>query len=282
MTSKQDRPAGTLHVVGTPIGNLGDLSLRAREVLGAVDVIAAEDTRRTGRLLSSIGLKATIIAFHDHNEAERTPGLLERLLDGESIALVSDAGTPLISDPGWRLVRAALADGIEVLSVPGPSAVSAALSVCGLPTDRFAFEGFLPRRKLQRTARIQALLTETRTMVFFESVHRLGSTLRLLAEQFGGQRDAAIARELTKLHECVYTGSLVELGARLDDGIPLRGEFVVVVAGAHTVQRPEESEAMRVFSVLREELPPDKAATLCARITGLPRNVVYRLTRTKA
>lgn len=281
MTSKRDRQAGALHVVGTPIGNLGDLSLRAREVLGAVDIIAAEDTRRTGRLLSSIGLQATVIAFHDHNEAERTPGLLKRLLDGESIALVSDAGTPLISDPGWRLVRAALADGIEVLSVPGPSAVSAALSVCGLPTDRFVFEGFLPRRGAERTARLEALQNETRTIVFFESVHRLGRTLGVLAEQFGGQRDAAIARELTKLHECVYTGTLAELGARLGDGITLRGEFVVVVAGAHTAQRPEESEALRIFAVLCEELPPDKAATLCARITGLPRNVVYRLTRKK-
>ncbi len=281
MTSKQDTPAGSLHVVGTPIGNLGDLSLRAREVLGAVDVIAAEDTRRTRRLLSSIGLKGTIIAFHDHNEVERTPGLLARLLDGESIALVSDAGTPLISDPGWRLVRAALAEGIEVVSVPGPSAVSAALSVCGLPTDRFVFEGFLPRRKAQRTARLQALHDETRTMVFFESVHRLDATLRVLAEHFGAQRDAAIARELTKLHECVYAGSLAELGFRLGDGIPLRGEFVVVVAGDKVAQRPEESEALRIFSVLCEELPPDKAATLCARITGLPRNVVYRLTRRK-
>ncbi len=282
MTSKQDRPAGTLHVVGTPIGNLGDLSLRAREVLGAVDAIAAEDTRRTRRLLSSIGLKASIIAFHDHNEAERTPALLERLRDGEAIALVSDAGTPLISDPGWRLVRAALADGIEVLSVPGPSAVSAALSVCGLPTDRFVFEGFLPRRRAQRAARLEALRNETRTMVFFESVHRLDATLRQLAEQFGAQREAAIARELTKLHERVYTGSLAEICARLGGGIPLRGEFVVVVAGAHEVLRPEESEALRIFSVLCEDLPPDRAATLCARITGLPRNVVYGLTRKKA
>ena len=281
MSSKQDRPAGTLHVVGTPIGNLGDLSLRARDVLGAVDVIAAEDTRRTRRLLSSIGLKATTIAFHDHNEAELTPGLLERLRDGESIALVSDAGTPLISDPGWRLVRAALADGIEVLSVPGPSAVSAALSVCGLPTDRFVFEGFLPRRSAQRNVRLEALRRETRTMVFFESVHRLGRTLGELAKQFGGERDAAIARELTKLHECVYTGSLAELGARLGDGIPLRGEFVVIVAGTHASPGPEESEALQVFSVLCEELPPDKAVTLCARITGLPRNAVYRLTRMK-
>ena len=282
MTSKQDRPPGSLHVVGTPIGNLGDLSLRAREVLGAVDVIAAEDTRRTRRLLSSIGLKGTVIAFHDHNEAERTPGLLERLRGGQSIALVSDAGTPLISDPGWRLVRAALAEGIEVVSVPGPSAVSAALSVCGLPTDRFVFEGFLPRRKAQRSARLEALRNETRTMVFFESVHRLDATLRVLAEQFGGQRDAAIARELTKVHECVYAGSLAALGSRLGDGIPLRGEFVVVVAGNKAAQRPEESEALRIFSVLRTELPPDKAATLCARLTGLPRNVVYRVTRRKA
>ncbi|WP_428100902.1 16S rRNA (cytidine(1402)-2'-O)-methyltransferase [Candidatus Rariloculus sp.] len=281
MTSTRDRPAGTLHIVGTPIGNLKDLSLRAREVLGAVDLIAAEDTRRTRGLLSSIGLKATLIAYHDHNEAERAPHLLDRLLDGESVALVSDAGTPLISDPGWRLVRTALARGIAVVSVPGPSAVSAALSVCGLPTDRFVFEGFLPRRKRQRAERLGALLSEGRTMVFFESVHRLTDTLRMLSEQFGGQREAAIARELTKAHECVYTGSLAELNSRLGVEIPLLGEFVVVVAGAHVIHSPEEAEALRVFSLLCAVLPPDKAVSLSARITGLPRNAVYRLTRKK-
>lgn len=281
MTSTRDRPAGTLHVVGTPIGNLGDLSLRAREVLGAVDVIAAEDTRRTRRLLSSIGVKASIIAFHDHNESERTPVLLARLRDGESIALVSDAGMPLISDPGLRLVRAALADGIPVASVPGPSAVSAALSVSGMPTDRFVFEGFLPRRARQRAARLDALRDERRTMVFFESVHRLRDTLPLLAEHFGGQRDAAIARELTKIHERVYKGSLAELNTRLGDGIPLLGEFVIVVAGAEAEPGAGESEALRVFSLLCEVLPPGKAATLGARITGVPRNVIYRRTGKK-
>jgi 16S rRNA (cytidine1402-2'-O)-methyltransferase len=269
----------TLYVVGTPIGNLGDLSPRAREVLGSVDLIAAEDTRRTRGLLSRIGLQRPLIALHEHNEEARVPELLERLARRESIALVSDAGTPLISDPGWRLVRAARASGIEVMAVAGPSSVIAAISVCGLPTDRFVFEGFLPRRAGARDERLASLRNERRTMVFFESVHRLPDTLAALIAHFGAEREAALARELTKRHEKVYTGVLGELSRQLSREIPLLGEFVVLVGGSDSEVAASGEEAQRVFGVLCKELAPSKAVALTAEITGLPRNAVYQLTR---
>lgn len=270
---------GTLYVVGTPIGNLQDLSPRARDVLGRVDAIAAEDTRRTRGLLSNIGLERPLIAHHEHNEAERSAELVERLAAGDSIALVSDAGMPLISDPGWRLVRRALDAGIAVQSVPGPSAVSAALSVSGLPTDRFVFEGFLPRRAGARAERLRQLAGETRTLVLFEAVHRLADTVAALIEAFGPEREVSMARELTKIHEQVFTGSLGALAAALGDSVPLLGEFVLVVAGAGQAEEADEAEVRRVFDTLRRELPPGRAAALTAELTGMPRNRVYRLTR---
>lgn len=270
---------GTLYIVGTPIGNLQDLSPRAREVLGRVDAIAAEDTRRTQGLLSSIGLEAPLIAYHEHNEEHRVGAVLDRLAAGESIALVSDAGMPLISDPGWRLVQRALRAGIAVQSVPGPTAVTAALAVSGLPTDRFIFEGFLPRRGSARSTRLEQLAAETRTMVFYESVHRMTETAQALIEAFGPQRAVTVARELTKLHEQTFSGSLAELAAGLGESIPLLGEFVIVVAGNDQEATVDEAEVQRVFGVLRRELPPGKAASLTAELTGLPRNRVYRLTR---
>ncbi len=281
MTSKKNRVTGSLYVVGTPIGNLKDLSPRAREVLGDVEVVAAEDTRRTRGLLSSIAVHVRLITYNEHNEEKRAAELLGRLLDGESVALVSDAGMPLISDPGWVLVRKALDNGINVLSVPGPSAITAALSVAGLPTDRFVFEGFLPRRKDQRAKRLESLDAESRTMVFFEAVHRLSDTLAALAKQFGAERQAVIARELTKLHETVYSGSIEELSGQLGTAIPLLGEFVIAVAGRRDRSAPEDSEVRRIFSLLSEELPPDKAVSLSAEIAGISRNAVYRLTRVK-
>ena len=270
---------GKLYVVGTPIGNVDDLSPRARDVLAKADVIAAEDTRHTRGLLSRIGVDQRLIAYHEHNEAERVAGFLEQLERGQSVALVSDAGTPLISDPGWRLVSAAQAAGIDVIPVPGPCAAIAALSAAGLPTDHFVFEGFLPRRESARAERLEWLRREQRTMVFYEAVHRVAETVAALRRAFGDERRAAIARELTKTHEQIETGNLAELETSIDSRIPLLGEFVIVVAGA-AAATPDETEARRVYELLATELSPDKALKLTAAITGVSRNALYRLTRT--
>ena len=275
--TREDR--GRLYVVGTPIGNVDDLSPRARDVLAKADVIAAEDTRHTRGLLSRIGVESRLIAYHEHNETERVTQLLEELARGQSVALVSDAGTPLISDPGWRLVHAARAAGIAVVPIPGPCAAVAALSVAGLPTDHFVFEGFLPRRDSARTERLEVLKREQRTIVLYEAVHRVAATLSALCDTFGGERRAAIARELTKTHEQIVSSTLAELAASLDATIPLLGEFVIVVAGADAAA-PDEVEAQRVYELLATELAPDKALKLTAAVTGVSRNVLYRLTRT--
>jgi 16S rRNA (cytidine1402-2'-O)-methyltransferase len=273
---REDR--GKLYVVGTPIGNVDDLRPRARDVLAKADVIAAEDTRHTRGLLSRIGVESRLIAYHEHNEAERVPALLAHLEQGRAVALVSDAGTPLISDPGWRLVAAAQAAGLAVIPVPGPCAAIAALSIAGLPTDHFVFEGFLPRRAGARAERLDALRHEQRTIVLYEAVHRIAETLGALRRAFGDERRAAIARELTKTHEQVATGTLAELAARLDSDIPLLGEFVLVVAGAAAAPR-DEAEARRIYELLAAELAPDQALKLTAAITGVARNALYRLTR---
>jgi 16S rRNA (cytidine1402-2'-O)-methyltransferase len=271
--------SGTLFVVGTPIGNLADLSPRARDTLSEVDLIAAEDTRRTGALLASIGVNNTLISYHEHNERARVEELLIKLAAGQSIALVSDAGMPLMSDPGWRLVRAALDRGVAVKSVPGPSAITAALAVCGVPSERFVFEGFLPRRPGERTRRLDRLKAESRTMVFFESGQRLDVTLSALASAFGSLRPAALARELTKVYEQVCLGTLAELTERLGADIPLRGEFVIVVGGAE--ESVDTQEALRVYGLLARELPPAVAAALTTEITGIARNALYKLTRVR-
>jgi 16S rRNA (cytidine1402-2'-O)-methyltransferase len=224
-------------------------------------------------------VESRLIAYHEHNEAERVPEFLEQLEHGKSIALVSDAGTPLISDPGWRLVNAAQAAGIAVVPIPGPCAAIAALCAAGLPTDHFVFEGFLPRRDRARAERLASLAREQRTIVFYEAVHRVVATLAALRDGFGGERRAAIARELTKTHEQIATGTLAELAERLDLGIPLLGEFVIVVAGAAAIP-PDEAEAQRVYALLAAELAPDQALKLAAAVTGVPRNALYRLTRT--
>jgi 16S rRNA (cytidine1402-2'-O)-methyltransferase len=270
---------GRLYVVGTPIGNVHDLSPRARDVLANADVIAAEDTRHTRGLLSQIGVNSPLIAYHEHNEAERAPALVEALEGGKSVALVSDAGTPLISDPGWKLVKAARAAGIDVVPVPGPCAAVAALSAAGLPTDRFVFEGFLPRREAARAERLRELKGEPRTIVLYEAVHRVAATIAALRDVFGAGRQAAVARELTKTHEQIETGTLGELAEALGSRIPLLGEFVLVVAGAAPVD-PSEAEARRVYEVLAAELPPDQALRLAAAVTGVARNALYRLVRT--
>jgi 16S rRNA (cytidine1402-2'-O)-methyltransferase len=272
--------SGKLYVVGTPLGNVADLSPRAREVLAAADLIAAEDTRHTRGLLSRIGVESRLIAYHEHNEDQRVPELVERLEHGATIALVSDAGTPLISDPGWQLVSAARAAGVSVVPIPGPCAAIAALSVAGLPTDHFVFEGFLPRRDGARAERLELLRDERRTLLFYEAVHRLQQTLAAMRAAFGPERRAALARELTKVHEQIATGTLAELDARLGADIPLLGEFVIVVAGAPDAVAPDESAARRTYELLARELPPDVALRLTSALTGLSRNDLYRLVRT--
>ena len=271
---------GTLYVVATPIGNLDDLSPRARAVLAKTDVIAAEDTRHTRGLLSSISAESRLIAYHEHNEEQRVPELLARLAAGESVSLVSDAGTPLISDPGWRLVRAAQDAGIAVVPVPGACAAIVALCAAGLPTDRFVFEGFLPRRDGPRDERLAELKRERRTLLFYEAVHRIAATVAALVAAFGGERRAALARELTKVHEQIVVGTLAELQTRLDAEIPLLGEFVIVVAGDTSEAPADLDEAQRVYTLLAAEIEPGTALKLTAAITGVARNDLYRLLRT--
>ena len=272
---------GTLYVVATPIGNLDDISPRACRVLESVGLIAAEDTRRTRGLLSKFGVKTPTISCHDHNEARQAPRILERLQRGESVALVSDAGTPLLSDPGLLLVRAAHDAGVPVVSVPGPSALAAALSVAGESTDRFIFEGFLPRRSGPRRRRLESLSSEAATVVLFESVHRIRETMTALLAQFGSGRRASLVRELTKLHERVHRGTLKTLTEQLGGEIPLKGEFVLVIAGADEELGPGDQEILRVFDLLAVEVSNRVAAALAARILGVSRNRVYRLTRSR-
>ncbi|HKT31672.1 MAG TPA: 16S rRNA (cytidine(1402)-2'-O)-methyltransferase [Gammaproteobacteria bacterium] len=269
---------GVLYVVATPIGNLEDLSPRAQRVMAEVQLIAAEDTRHTGALLAHFGIRTPLLSLHEHNEAERAPRLLERLQAGDSVALVSDAGTPLISDPGFNLVRAARAAGVRVSPVPGPSALIAALSVSGLPTDRFVFEGFLPARPAARRARLTELATETRTLVFYEAVHRLQESLADMAQTLGAERAAVIARELTKLHETVSSGTLSELATRMAaDAEAPKGETAVLVAGASAARSPAISiEPERLLRILLEKLPVKQAANLTARISGGKKNQLYQ------
>jgi len=273
-----NRPAaGKLWIVATPIGNLDDISVRAREVLCAVDLIAAEDTRHSAALLRHIGSTVRTFALHEHNERAASDQLVERMREGAQIALISDAGTPLISDPGFRLVRAAREAGVVVSPVPGACAVIAALSVAGLPSDRFVFEGFLPAKSAARRAHLETVQAETRTLIFYESSHRIDETLNDALAVFGGERRAALARELTKLFETVVDGTLAELAARVAaDADQRRGEFVLLVAGAaEDVDAARLLEGQRVFDLLRRELPPSRAAKVAAEITGAPRKALY-------
>jgi 16S rRNA (cytidine1402-2'-O)-methyltransferase len=269
--------AGTLYVVATPIGNLGDFTARAREVLASVGVIAAEDTRRTGQLLRSLGIAVPLVSLHEHNEAARSQALIERLEAGESIALVSDAGTPLISDPGFDLVAAARERGIRVSAIPGPSAVIAALSVAGLPTARFTFEGFLPAKASARRAQLETLRHEPRTMVFYEAPHRIAEVLRDMREAFGAQRRAVVCRELTKHFETTYGGTLDALVQQSErDPDMARGEIVIVVAGDKSEQPSRHAlDAEQLWRALLEELTPSQAAKIAARLTGEKRSELY-------
>ena len=270
---------GTLFVVATPIGNLGDLSARARHVLEVADVLLAEDTRHTRQLLTACGIeraKGALESLHEHNEAGRVPILVERLLGGASMALVSDAGTPLVSDPGGVLVAAAAAAGVEVVAVPGPCAAIAALSVAALPAARFAFEGFLPPKASARRRALEAMAGESRTLVFYEAPHRLVETLDDLVAALGGDRPAAVARELTKKFETVYRSSLGALARQASaDADMARGEIVIVVQGAPKAATAADADADRVLRALLEELPASQAAKLAAQITGRPRKELY-------
>jgi len=264
-------------VVATPIGNLDDLSVRARDVLRSADLIAAEDTRHSAALLQHIGSSVRTIALHEHNEREASLLLVERMRDGAQIALISDAGTPLVSDPGFRLVCAARAAGIVVSPIPGACAAIAALSVAGLPSDRFMFAGFLPPKPAARRAYLQTLQTQPHTLIFYESSHRIAEALQDLAAVFGSARRAVLARELTKLFETVLDGPLGELAERVNtDADQRRGEFVLLVAGADAdADAAKLVEGRRVFELLRRELPPSRAAKLAAQISGASRKLLY-------
>lgn len=268
---------GTLYVVATPIGNLGDLSARAREVLSGVQLIAAEDTRHTRQLLQAFGIDTALTSLHEHNEMQKSETLITRLLAGESIALVSDAGTPLISDPGFDLVAMARARGVSIAVVPGPCAAIAALSIAGLPTDRFAFEGFLPAKSAARVARLRELVSEQRTMIFYEAPHRLLEALRDMATEFGAERGASVSRELTKRFETTYSGTLAQLRDLAEQNADMsRGEIVLIVSGNSAVTSTAQSfNADQLLRALLEELPPSAAAKIAAKLTGEKRADLY-------
>ncbi len=268
----------SLYVVATPIGNLQDMVPRAVEVLRSVAVIAAEDTRHSARLLEHFQVSTPMLAYHDHSDDTRTQQLVQRLLTGESIALISDAGTPLISDPGYRLVRAARQAGVRVVPVPGASALIAALSVSGLPSDRFSFEGFLPAKSGTRRNTLAALAQESRTLIFYEAPHRVADCLLDMALTFGDEREVVLARELTKTFETVHAAGAAELARWVAaDSNQQRGEIVLLVQGApKRVERGVDEEAERIMTILLEELSVKQASALAAKITGQKKKALYQ------
>lgn len=270
---------GMLYVVATPIGNLDDLSPRAARLLADVDVVLAEDTRHSGRLLRRLGARGRMLSLHEHNETARIGDVLERLERGESIALISDAGTPLVSDPGYRVVRAVGDAGYTLIPVPGACAAIAALSVAGLPSDRFVFEGFMPNRPSARRERLSRLATDERTLIFYEAPHRIAAFLDDLCAVLGGERRGFVAREMTKLHESGYRDSLEALSAAAQtDPDFARGELVVVVEGAGPAPAASEPELDAMLRLLLEEMPARQAARVAARLLGVGRNEAYRRT----
>jgi 16S rRNA (cytidine1402-2'-O)-methyltransferase len=267
--------SGVLYIVATPIGHLDDIGQRALRVLSSVTVIAAEDTRHSSRLLRHYRINTPCVALHEHNERAQAARLVQRLRQGDSVAFITDAGTPLVSDPGFHLVRLAQDEGLRVAPVPGPSAAIAALSVSGLAVERFVFEGFLPSRAQARAKRLEELRAETRTMIFYEAPHRISESLAAMAGIFGPQREASYAREITKVHETVRRMPLGELAAWVAGDPEQRlGEIVVVVQGA-PAESIDEQDARRVLSLLLEELPLKRAAAVAAEITGVARNTLY-------
>lgn len=272
---------GTLYVVATPIGNLDDISTRARDVLRKVVLVAAEDTRRAGQLLTMLGLRNRMLSLHEHNEVARVDEVLAILSSGGDVALISDAGTPLISDPGYRLVARVRAEALPVSPVPGCCAAIAALSVSGLPTDRFRFEGFLPARSVARRNRLKALADIPETLILYESVHRITEVLADLADVVGDERPIALARELTKRYETIYRGSVAEVRAQLaaDPGGG-KGEFTLVIAGAPEPPAVAPQELERVVAILLKSVKASQAAALAAEITGAKKREAYRLATT--
>ncbi|WP_404403121.1 16S rRNA (cytidine(1402)-2'-O)-methyltransferase [Idiomarina seosinensis] len=276
---KEAKKKGTLFIVPTPIGNLGDITERAIEVLAQVDAIAAEDTRHSGPLMQHLGIKTPLITLHEHNESQKTAVLIEQLQQGKSLALISDAGTPLISDPGYTLVRQCRQAQLPVVALPGPCAITTALSAAGLATDRFTFEGFLPAKPQQRRKQLSELATETRTMVFYESPHRILHTLADLSTHLDSEREIVLARELTKQFETYLSGTAAQLLEKLTaDRNQQRGEMVIIVAG----QRKEKvaadilPEAQKAMTLLCQELPLKKAAAICAGLYDERKNALYQ------
>ncbi|WP_409519772.1 16S rRNA (cytidine(1402)-2'-O)-methyltransferase [Pseudomonas sp. J452] len=271
---------GTLYVVATPIGNLDDISARALRILREVALIAAEDTRHSIRLLQHFGIATPLAACHEHNERDEGGRFLMRLLAGEDVALISDAGTPLISDPGFHLVRQARAAGVRVVPVPGACALIAALSAAGLPSDRFSFEGFLPAKTVGRQARLQQVAEDSRTLIFYEAPHRILECLADMREVFGADRSAVLGRELTKTFETLKGLPLGELHDWVAaDSNQQRGECVVLVAGWQAPEGDEaiSGEALRVLDLLLGEMPLKRAAALAAEITGVRKNLLYQV-----
>ena len=268
---------GTFYVVATPIGNLADLTERAKQVLTSVDVIACEDTRHTAKLLQHLGLRKPLLSVHEHNERERVEQIARHLEQGQSMALVSDAGTPLISDPGYPLVQALRARGLNVSPIPGVSAIITALSAAGLPTDRFTFEGFLPHKSGAKREKLLAQEQEARTLVYYESKHRILDTLEVMAEVFGAERQACVARELTKTFETFYHGTLPDILSQLQaDADQQKGEFVVMIAGNPNPAPASEVDSNKLFRLLLAELPPKKAAAIIADLTGENKKELYQ------
>ncbi len=265
-----------LFVVATPIGNLDDMTVRAREVLSSVDLIAAEDTRHSGVLLQHFGIKTPLIAYHDHNETEASAALVEKMLSGTEVALISDAGTPLISDPGYRLVDLAHEKGVQVIPIPGASAIIAGLSVSGLPTDRFLFLGFLPAKVEARRKSLEEVCAYQETLVFYESRHRIQASIRDMVSVFGEDRPVTIGRELTKKFEQIRHATLGEIFAEIEAGdITVKGEFVVMVRGA--TAPAANYEHVHLLKALLSELPPRKAAGVASKITGESKKLFYDL-----
>lgn len=271
---------GILYCVATPIGNLEDITARALRILAEVSKVYAEDTRVTRRMFAHFGIQNTLESLHDHNETSRVAQIQRELAEGVNVALVSDAGTPLISDPGYKLVNALGAAGCKIVPVPGASALIAALSVAGLPTDRFAFEGFLPAKSVSRRKLLTGLEAESRTLVFYESSHRIADLLEDMLAVFGGERQIVVLRELTKLYESIYRGTATEILQHMAaDFDRSRGEFVVVVAGKVCDESADALAVLnadKVLAVLLEVLPVKQAAAVAARLTGLPKNQLYR------
>lgn len=281
MQRQRTLECATLYVVSTPIGNLDDITLRALQTLKQVDLIGAEDTRHTRQLLDHFSITTPLMAYHEHNEDKTAGQLLARLEQGENIALVSDAGTPLIADPGYRLVKAVSEAGYAVVPIPGVSALVTALSVAGLATDRFSFEGFLPAKNEARKKRLAELHREPRTLIFYEAPHRLVASLKTMVEALGADREAVLARELTKRFETILRAPLAKLLQQVEgDADQQRGEMVVLIEGNSAKVDPNSESVKQTLTTLLQELPVKQAAGLASKLTGVKKNRLYQMALT--